>query len=150
MTGDHRSSLDQVFADSFARVMGQGAYNPEFINRFYELFLASSPHIAERFSSTNMSRQKTMLHDSFTTLVDFNVRRRVSAQLEHLGAVHGPDAADIEPGLYVLWLDSLVQTVAEFDPAYTREVDLAWRIAMAPGIAYLQFAYRNPHRAAGA
>ena len=135
---------DEVFTASFARVMGDGAYNPAFIGRFYELFLASSPRIAERFTSTNMSRQKTMLHDSFTTLVDFNRQRRITPQMQYLGAVHGPAASDIPPELYTLWLDSLLATVAERDPRYSAGVELAWRLTLAPGIAYLQHAYRHP------
>jgi len=135
---------DEVFAASFARVMGDGAYNPAFIGRFYEVFLASSPRIAGRFASTNMSRQKTMLHDSFTTLVNFNQQRRITPQMRHLGAVHGPGASDVPPELYTLWLDSLLATVAEMDPAYSDEVELAWRLTLAPGIAYLQHAYAHP------
>lgn len=132
---------DEIFAASFARVMGDGAYNPAFIGRFYELFLASSPRIAERFAATNMSRQKTMLHDSFTTLVNFNRQRRITPQMRHLGEVHGPAASDVPPELYALWLDSLLATVAETDPDFTNEVELAWRLTLAPGIAYLQHAY---------
>lgn len=135
---------DEVFAASFARVMGDGAYNPAFIGRFYEQFLASSPRIAERFPSTNMSRQKTMLHDSFTTLVDFNRKRLITPQMRHLGAVHGPAASDVPPELYTLWLDSLLATVAEQDPHFCVDVELAWRLTLAPGIAYLQHAYVHP------
>lgn len=136
--------FDAVFSSSYARVVGQGAYNPAFVSRFYELFLASSPEVAGRFENTDMSRQKTMLHDSFTTLVEFNRQRRLSTQMAHLAAVHGPNASDIRPALYDLWLESLIQTVAEFDPDFDRDVELAWRLTLAPGISYLQFAYNNP------
>lgn len=137
-------NLDQAFSDSYARVMGQGAYNRDFIARFYDLFLASSPQIARHFAATDMSRQRTMLHDSFNTLINFNRHRRLTAQLAHLGAVHGPGASNIAPVLYDLWLDSLMRTVAEFDPAWEHRVELAWRLALAPGIAYLKFAHGNP------
>ncbi|MEO1082370.1 MAG: globin [Pseudomonadota bacterium] len=140
-------AYDDAFAASFSRIMGTGAYNPEFIGRFYDLFLASSPEIAARFSDTNMSRQKTMLHDSFTTLIDFNQHRRVTPQMRHLGQVHGPSRSNVEPSLYVLWLDSLMRTVSEFDPAFDSDVELAWRLTLAPGIAYLQHAHRHPSAA---
>ena len=133
--------FDTVFQESYARVMGEGAYNPQFIEHFYEVFLDSSPEIAIRFARTDMSRQKTMLHDSFTTLVNFNRQRRITPQMRHLGAVHGPGASDVPPELYALWLDSLLATVAETDPDFTNEVELAWRLTLAPGIAYLQHAY---------
>jgi len=135
---------DQAFHDSFARIMGDGAYNPEFIGRFYALFLDSSPEIAERFAGTDMSRQKTMLHDSFTTLMDFNEHRRITPQMQRLALVHGPGRSDVPPELYALWLESLMTTVSEFDPAYDSDVELAWRLTFAPGIAYLQHTYKHP------
>lgn len=137
-------AYDELFSESFARVMGSGAYSPEFVGRFYTLFLESSPEISERFRNTDMSRQKTMLHDSFTTLVDFAAHRRLTPQMERLGAVHGPSASDVPPKLYQLWLDSLMATVREFDPDFTNETELAWRLTLAPGIAYLQHAYLHP------
>ncbi len=137
-------AYEDAFAASFSRIMGTGAYNPEFIGRFYDLFLSSSPEIAARFSDTNMSRQKTMLHDSFTTLIDFNQHRRVTPQMRRLGQVHGPAYSNVDPALYVLWLDSLMSTISEFDPAFDSEVELAWRLTLAPGIAYLQHAHRHP------
>ena len=136
--------FDEVFAASFGRIMGSGAYNPDFIGRFYNLFLDSSPEIAERFVNTDMSRQKTMLHDSLGTLVDFSHHKRVTKQMRRLAVVHGPGAADVRPDLYALWLDSLLATVREFDPEYEADVDLAWRLTLAPGISYLQFSYHHP------
>ncbi len=137
-------AYDELFTASYSRVMGSGAYNPEFVERFYTLFLNSSPEIAKRFQATDMSRQKTMLHDSFTTLVDFNAHRRLTPQMRRLGVVHGPQASDVPPELYDLWLESLMRTVREFDPECNDETELAWRLTLAPGIAYLQHAYRHP------
>lgn len=135
--------FDEVFRASFARVMGEGAYNPQFTSRFYELFLASSPLIARLFADTNMSRQKTMLHDSLGTLVDFSAHRTITPQMRHLAAIHGPGAHDVPPESYELWLDSLLQTVAEMDPQYSPDVALAWRLSLAPGISYLQWAFAH-------
>jgi hemoglobin-like flavoprotein len=136
--------FDEVFSASYARVIGDGAYNPAFISRFYEIFLQSSPEIETRFANTDMSRQKTMLHDSLDTLVDFNRSRRLSANMQHLAQIHSSHDRDIPPDMYALWLDSLMQTVAEFDPAFDRQTELAWRLMLAPGICYLQFSYVDP------
>jgi hemoglobin-like flavoprotein len=141
-------SYSELFAASFSRIMGGGAYNPDFIERFYTHFLASSPEVAGRFENTNMSRQKTMLHDSFTTLIDFNESRRITPQLRRLGTVHGPRHSDVAPGMYALWLESLISTVREFDQDFDSDVELAWRLTLAPGIAYLQHAYAHPETAA--
>ncbi len=136
--------FDEVFSASFSRVMGEGAYNPEFTSRFYEIFLASSPRIEELFANTNMSRQKTMLHDSLGMLVDFNVHKTITPQMQHLAAVHGPGDRNIPPDTYGLWLNSLLQTVSEMDPRFDPQVSMAWRLTMAPGISYLQFSSGDP------
>lgn len=138
------TTFDEVFAASYARIMSDGAYNPEFIAHFYELFLASSSDIAARFANTNMSRQKTMLHDSLSTLVDFNAHHKLTPQMQRLALVHGPGAANIPPALYELWLNSLLATVGQFDNQFDATVELAWRLTLAPGISYLQFTYEHP------
>jgi hemoglobin-like flavoprotein len=134
-------NLDSVFRDSFQRVLGEGAYNPAFTGRFYEIFLSRSPAIAARFEKTDMSAQKTMLHDSLLTLATFHRDRVLTGELRRLAAIHGRRRHDVPAELYELWLDALVATVAEFDSDYEDEVGLAWRIALSPGICYMQYCY---------
>jgi hemoglobin-like flavoprotein len=136
-----QESFDDLFAASYGRVMKDGAYNPQFIGRFYERFLASSADVAARFAGTDMSRQKTMLHDSLQSLIDFNQRRTLSPAMSRLARVHSRAGQDIPPRLYEDWMASLLATVAEFDPQYSDAVELAWRLTLAPGIVYLAFGY---------
>jgi hypothetical protein len=136
-------NFDQIFESSYGRVMQRGAYNPEFIDGFYRRFLASED-VARRFARTDMARQKTMLHDSLQTLVQFSRSRRLTPQLARLARVHSRGEQDIPPGLYERWLDSLMETVAEFDPQFDQTVELCWRLTLAPGISYLQFGYEHP------
>lgn len=135
------SNYDEVFAASFRRVLGEGAYSPAFTDRFYTRFLATSNEVAQRFAHTDMGQQKTMLHDSLVLLVDFNQNRRLSPQMARLAEVHSRKGQDITADLYTLWLSALVNTVKEFDGDFNDEIELAWRLTLAPGIAYLQFAY---------
>lgn len=135
---------DQQFEASYARVMREGAYNPAFVGRFYERFLGSSEEVAGRFARTDMARQKTMLHDSLLTLVQFSRSRRLTPQLARLARIHSRGEQDIPPQLYEDWLDSLMATVAEFDPQFDQQTELAWRLTLAPGISYLQFSYERP------
>jgi hemoglobin-like flavoprotein len=46
--------------------------------------------------------------------------------------------------LYDLWLDSLLATVREVDPAWNAEVEQAWESVMTVGIAYLVSRYNRP------
>lgn len=136
-------SYDDIFAASFRRVLGEGAYNPAFTDRFYDHFLATSAEVARRFAHTDMGQQKTMLHDSLLVLVDFNHNRRLTSQMARLARVHSRDGQDIAAELYTLWLDALVNTVKESDSDFSDQVELAWRMTLAPGIAYLQFGYER-------
>lgn len=135
---------NRIFEQSFARVLGEGAYHPDFTGRFYEHFLASSAEIAARFSSTDMSAQKTMLHDSLHILLNFNSTRVLTPRLRELAEIHSERGRAIPAAFYAQWLDSLMETVSEFDPQFDTAVALAWRLALAPGIALMQFGYHRP------
>jgi hypothetical protein len=97
--------------------------------------------VADKFANTDMSAQRTMLHDSLLIMVDFNRTRVPSPALAKLAAVHSRRQQDIAPAFYDLWLDSLVAAVREHDPDFSAEVELAWRIALAPGISFMRFGY---------
>ncbi len=134
-------NYDEIFADSMLRVLGNGAYNREFISDFYDIFLGTSPEVADKFKRTDMSAQRTMLHDSLQMMVDFNRTRVPTPSLEKLAEVHSRRGHDISPAFYDLWLDSLVAAVSRHDPEFDRDVELAWRIALSPGICFMRFAY---------
>jgi len=134
-------NYDDVFTGSMERVLGNGAYNREFIRTFYDIFLESSPAVADKFSHTDMSAQRTMLHDSLLILVDFNRTRVPNQGLEKLAEIHSRRTHDIPQEFYDLWLDSLVTAVSRHDPGFDDNVDLAWRIALSPGICFMRFAY---------
>jgi hemoglobin-like flavoprotein len=134
-------NYDEIFVESLSRVVGDGAYNPEFIRTFYDIFLGTSPAVAEKFQHTDMSAQRTMLHDSLLIMVDFNRTRVPTPSLEKLAEIHSHRGHDVSPALYDLWLDSLVTAVSRHDPCFNDDVDLAWRIALSPGICFMRFAY---------
>lgn len=53
-------NYNEIFAESVKRGLGNGAYNPEFIRAFYDIFLEAAPAVAEKFARTDMSAQRTM------------------------------------------------------------------------------------------
>jgi len=132
---------EEIFTDSFSRVLGSGAYNPAFIKCFYDLFFQKSPVVAEKFAHTDMSAQRTVLHDSLLTMADFGRNRILSPRLQQLAQIHSRRQHDVSPALYDLWLESLVTAVSRHDPDFNDDVALAWRIALAPGICFMQFSY---------
>lgn len=131
----------ECFLDSLFRVSGEPERMTEFVARFYELFIAQSPRIARHFADTDMSRQIGMLAQSLHEMVEFSTTRVASDRLRGVAHRHSREDRDIPPDLYEAWLDSLVAAVREFDAEFDDEVELAWRVVLAPGIAYMKFRY---------
>ena len=47
----------------------------------------------------------------------------------------------IDPALYPLFIDSLIDTVKQYDDELTPVVERAWRTAVATGVEYMQSKY---------
>jgi len=132
------------FHESCARVLDNEARRGEFLDAFYDSFMSKSDDIAAKFVHTDMRRQKEMLHRSIRHMVDFSTKRQASEGLRRIAERHSASQIDITPGLYDVWLESLIETVHMFDTRFTEEIELAWRVVLAPGIAYMKFKYDKP------
>jgi hemoglobin-like flavoprotein len=111
----------------------------DFLDRFYDRFLASSPVVAEKFAKTDFVRQKRALRASLhhLLLAAGNEGGGPDAHLRVIAERHSAGQLDVGAELYDLWLDSLLATVQEVDPEYTAEVGKAWEAVMMVGIHYL-------------
>jgi hemoglobin-like flavoprotein len=119
-----------VFADSLRRSVAAGL-----VERFYEIFLAASTEVAEKFANTDFAKQRQALRSSLFLLMLADVEGSPGqALLARLADSHGSKGLDIRPELYEIWLDSLCLAVEDTDPAYDDEVEQAWRGVMQPGI----------------
>ncbi len=112
---------------------------PDFLDRFYDTFLASSPKVKEKFANTNFVRQKRALRASLHLLLIAaeDERRGPDRYLRDLAASHGKAHMNITAELYDFWLDSLLATVRECDPEFDSEVENAWERVMMVGIHYM-------------
>ena len=127
----------EVFNDSLERCTS----HPEFLGRFYEFFLASSPEVAEKFKNTNFARQKRALKASLYLLIFASEGKpEGTAHLDRMAETHGPGNMNIPPQMYDLWLESLLKAVQEFDIAFNPRVEKAWRNMLSSGIEFM----RNP------
>jgi hemoglobin-like flavoprotein len=125
----------QTFDASLARCNA----NPAFLDRFYAIFLASSPRIREKFAQTDFARQKVALQASFTAMLAA-ARGETAASNQNLNGLaerHSSRQLNIGAELYDLWLDSLLAAVKECDPQYDPQVRDAWERVMMVGIGYL-------------
>lgn len=132
---------DEVFRHSFQRVSAAERSGFSFFDEFYRLFIGSSREIEEKFNGTDMGRQKRMLARSMYQMLQFYLGREASEKMAEIAGRHARRAKNIEPGLYERWLECLVETVRSYDDDFDDDVELAWRVVMAPGIAYMKFRY---------
>jgi hemoglobin-like flavoprotein len=132
------------FHESYDRAVESESRRDEFLEAFYETFMSKSDEIAAKFAHTDMQRQKEMLDHSLCHMVDFSVQRQATEELRKIAERHSVSQIDIDPGLYDIWLDSLIETAQLFDALFTEEIELAWRVVLAPGIVYMKFKYDKP------
>ena len=127
----------ELFNDSIERCSAK----PEFLRRFYTLFLASSDTVAKKFERTNLRKQARLLKTSLYILMLASGESERVVHLEWLAKLHSRADLDIKPELYDLWLDRLVQAVKEFDPMFDAETETAWRRMLQPGIEFMKSRY---------
>lgn len=110
---------------------------PRFLDRFYERFIGSDEAIAPFFVATDMVQQKFLLSRSLAIMFQHAcgvAGTRIS--LDKWARQHGPSGLNIPERLYRCWLDSLIQTVAEFDSEFTRELEDRWRKILGKEVDY--------------
>src|SRR5215203_2137433 len=124
----------ELFNDSLERCV----QHPEFISRFYEIFLNSDPAIAEKFKNTDFHRQKRMLKASLYLLIFVAEGKEEGfAHMKRITELHGHGQLGIPAFMYDLWLASLLKAVGEFDLGYNPDVEAAWREMLSQGIEYM-------------
>ena len=129
------------FDDSLSRCYA----DPQFLERFYELFLETSPEARQKFAGTDLVQQRRMLKASLVLMmVSAGGRSEGQVHMEHIAAVHSKAGRDISAPLYDVWLECLLSAVREFDPDCDDELLQTWRRVLAPGIAFMKSRYDAP------
>ncbi len=138
-------NYEQMFEDSYARVIGKGIGLGEkgrlFFSRFYEKFLLESPVARSKFDGVDMAAQIRVLEKSMFHMIGFYVAKTDTRYLRSIAHRHSQRQLDIKPEYYDVWLDALIDTVKELDADFHDELELAWRLAMTPGIQFMKFHY---------
>jgi hemoglobin-like flavoprotein len=127
----------ELFNDSLERCSA----SPDFLRRFYALFLASSDDVARKFEHTDMRKQARLLKASLYIMMLASGQAERHVHLERLAEQHSRRGLDIKPELYDLWLEQLLKAVGEFDPLYDTQTETAWRRVLEPGIAFMKSRY---------
>ncbi|WP_404362587.1 globin [Marinobacter sp.] len=137
------TSYEEIFDESYERVVRETRGDVDFFEAFYERFLDADPAVREKFRWTDMTDQRRILKKSFYSLVVFYVSGTPDLPLENIARSHSARGLDIRPELYDLWLECLVDTVREYDPQADDEIELAWRLVLSSGITYMKFQYNR-------
>lgn len=103
-----------------------------FIERFYEIFLASHPDIGPMFSHTDFQKQRLALRRGISIAISHAAGGSLVRQsMEHMADVHSRKGhAPVAPKYYALWVDSLVQAMSERDPEFSPRLGERWRTGM--------------------
>jgi hemoglobin-like flavoprotein len=109
-----------------------------FLQRFYEIFMASSPRVAELFQKTDLERQKRMLRDSlYAMLVAAGTTKGAAHdEVERLAKLHRD--VGVTADMYTLWLDALVEAAREHDTHFTDALENDWRTSLGSAIELMK------------
>ena len=131
--------MDETILTTFDDSLNRCNAIPEFLDRFYEKFLESSPKVREKFNGTDFVKQKRALRASLHLLLIAaqDEKRDPERYLRDVAASHDRAHMNITSELYDLWLDSLLDTVRECDPQFSPDVEKAWERVMMQGIHYM-------------
>jgi hypothetical protein len=127
-----------TFNASYERLT-RGALRTLFLDGFYDRFIATNADVAEKFAQTDFVQQKKMLWESLVEMRDFCVSLESNTYILTLARIHGVRGRDIPSSMFELWLDSLARTAREVDPEGNDNIELSWRLVMAPGIEFMKF-----------
>ena len=126
--------IDTIFNHSRIRC----ERDPEFLNRFYDRLIGSSPKVAEKFAGTDFKRQTQAMALSLRMMTMASVGGDAAdLYLEYIAKRHDRHHLNIEPELYALWLEALIDTARECDDEFDDEVEKAWRSVLGYGIEYM-------------
>jgi hemoglobin-like flavoprotein len=125
----------QLFNDSLERCTAK----PEFLSRFYDLFVGSSPEIAAKFKSTDFQRQRRMLKASLYLLI-YAVEGKPEGlvHLERMAEIHGKGRLGIPAWMYDTWFECLLTAVRESDSRFSPETEAAWQNVLREGIDFMK------------
>src|SRR5690606_39010510 len=118
--------------DDLQQSYGRCLREKNFIERFYEIFLASHPDIAPMFEKTDFNTQRFALRRGISVAIEHaNGSRLAERTMNQMADTHSrKGSVPVPPSLYRYWVDSLVRTVDEVDPQSSDALLERWRTGM--------------------
>lgn len=121
---------------------GRAIARPEFLERFYEIFLSCDAAVARKFIHTDLKKQQELLAMSVNMVILFPQDNKIARNaVTRIRESHGREGLGIEPRFYQLWTESLLQAVSEHDPEFDKALAQSWRNVVQVAIDYILEGY---------
>lgn len=131
-------SSTKIAQKSYSRCLVGG----KLIDRFYEIFLATSSKIKERFTNTDFDKQKHLLRHGINLMIMYAEGNVVGKSgIDRIRKTHNRHQMNISPEYYSLWKLSLIKAISEIDYEFNAEVEQAWNKTLDVGIEYIKSGY---------
>lgn len=132
----------RLVQQSFGRCVLNDTLGRSFLDAFYDEFLASDPRINPKFANTDMTKQKDLLRQGLVMLIMYgNGSGLAKSCIDQLAVKHDRQHVNVEPGLYPLWVRSLLGCVKKYDPKYDAVLQKLWTEVLDLGIRVMKQAY---------
>jgi hemoglobin-like flavoprotein len=123
---------------------GRCCVNPKFLDRFYEIFLASHPAIGPMFAKTDFTKQKAALRSGLAMMVMHGGGKSFGTKaLDRIADSHSKTKLNVSPELYPFWINSLLKAIKECDPEYTPTLEAEWRKILEAGANHIAAGYHK-------
>lgn len=124
------SAQDQYF--DLQQSYGRCLIRKGFIERFYEIFMASHPAVAPMFERTDFQKQRLALRRGISVAIFHAAGSAVVKRTcEQMADVHSRQGrTPVPPELYPYWINSLLLAIGEYDERADAALLARWRQAM--------------------
>lgn len=113
--------------DMFLESLERCTQFEEFVTSFYDRFMSSSDEIRKKFRFTDFKIQNRMLLRSLKLAAAATEGDAAGLrELTERSKTHDRSHLDIEPRLYDLWKDAVIETARTFDTQWNQEIENAW------------------------
>tara|TARA_B100000287_G_C20060707_1_gene554288 strand:- start:24 stop:452 length:429 start_codon:yes stop_codon:yes gene_type:complete len=139
------ATVDTTSVNSISQSYGRCINQPKFFDTFYKKILDSNPKIAPMFSNTDFEKQKDLLRKSIIYVITYADKPNshfAQQKLFEVGTIHSISNINVPPELYPYWSKSLIDTIAEFDPQFSLELEQQWYLVVEPALDLLASKYR--------
>ncbi len=132
----------QLVQQSLGRCLLNKNAGKDFIDAFYDEFIAIDRRIKPLFANTDMAKQRSLLRQGLTMLIMYHSGVGLArTSVRQLASKHDRTHLKIDPGLYDAWIESLLRCVKKYDPKYDDELAGLWNEVLEPGISAMKEAY---------